>query len=281
MDSRIVKDSLDFGLLTVTCLETFATVTGASLKDILPQSGWFDRLVVVLAVFTAASIAACVVKYGRYRLCWRVSFNVGGNRVNICRGDMFVQEGWKVIPCTDRFDTKLVGETDGVIARDSINGQFLLGYAGDISSLEDAVADYRCSKVGRRASRNGRVSYGIGTVIPYRDEFALLAFARLNRHNEVCISMPLYETCLMDMWAELNRIYNSRQLVLPLVGGGITRFEDRKKPGYDELLSSMLHTLRVAGVSFDAPITIVLSDKVLQDMHLYQVMASVADGLRG
>lgn len=79
-----------------------------------------------------------------------------------------------------------------------------------------------------------------------------------------------YENCLRNMWADLNRIYAGRRVVLPLLGSGITRFEGGR-PSEDDLLRCMLCTLRASGQHFKNGVLIVLTKKSAQRMRLYEV----------
>ena len=62
---------------------------------------------------------------------------------------------------------------------------------------------------------------------------------------------------LMKMWKEINRVYAMNDIVLPVLGTGITRFDDGPKDN-DALLRCMLCTLNSSGVSLKSKVKVVL-----------------------
>ena len=80
--------------------------------------------------------------------------------------------------------------------------------------------------------------------------------------------MAKYEHMLMRMWKEIDGIYASNCVVLPLLGAGISRFEDGPKDK-GNLLRCMLCTLNASGVTLNAKIKIVLYDDA-KGISLYE-----------
>lgn len=73
---------------------------------------------------------------------------------------------------------------------------------------------------------------------------------------------------LMKMWKEIDRVYASNDVVLPVLGTGISRFDDGPKDK-DDLLRCMLCTFNSSGVSFNSKIKIVLYGST-GDIPLYE-----------
>lgn len=69
--------------------------------------------------------------------------------------------------------------------------------------------------------------------------------------------MAEYEQMLMKMWKEINRVYAMNDIVLPVLGTGIPRFDDGPKDN-DALLRCMLCTLNSSGVSLKSEVKVVL-----------------------
>ena len=69
--------------------------------------------------------------------------------------------------------------------------------------------------------------------------------------------MADYEQMLMRMWKEINCVYASSPVVLPLLGTGITRFDDGPKEKED-ILRCLLCTLNGSGVYFNSKVKIVI-----------------------
>ena len=72
----------------------------------------------------------------------------------------------------------------------------------------------------------------------------------------------------MKMWNEIDRVYASNNIVLPLLGSGISRFDDGPKEDA-ALLKCMLCTLNTSGVSLNSEVIIVLNSEA-KDVPLYE-----------
>ncbi len=57
----------------------------------------------------------------------------------------------------------------------------------------------------------------------------MLAMTELNSRYESHTNMAKYERMLMKMWKEIDRVYASQDIALPLLGAGIARFDDGPK----------------------------------------------------
>lgn len=85
----------------------------------------------------------------------------------------------------------------------------------------------------------------------------MLAMTKLNDKNEAHTTMAEYEHMLMRMWKEINCVYASNPVVLPLLGTGISRFDDGPKEK-SALLRCLLCTLNGSNVYFNSTIKIVI-----------------------
>ena len=72
----------------------------------------------------------------------------------------------------------------------------------------------------------------------------------------------------MKKWKEINGVYASNDVYLPLLGTGITRFEDRPKDRAS-LLRCMLYTFNSSGVSLNAKVLVVIYGNA-EDIPLYE-----------
>jgi hypothetical protein len=73
------------------------------------------------------------------------------------------------------------------------------------------------------------------------------------------------------MWKEICRTYANKPIFLPLLGAGITRFDDVFQKSKFNLLRCMLCTLRTSNVNINQPITILLTEDAIQDINLYEL----------
>lgn len=70
-----------------------------------------------------------------------------------------------------------------------------------------------------------------------------LALTELDKNYESHTNMAKYELMLMKMWKEIDRVYASNDVILPILGTGISRFDDGPKDK-DDLLRCMLYNVR-------------------------------------
>ena len=90
----------------------------------------------------------------------------------------------------------------------------------------------------------------------------------LNSNYESHTNMAKFEYMLMRMWKEINRVYAGNDIALPLLGSGISRFDDGPKE-YGALLRCMLCTLNGSGVTFNSNIKILIYGNI-KDIPLYE-----------
>lgn len=125
----------------------------------------------------------------------------------------------------------------------------------------------------------GRHRYDLGTIKRFGEDYLLLAFSHFDECNQAHLTMAEYERCLMNMWRELCRVYAGRPISLPLLGSGITRFDDIQQKSESELLRCMLCTLRLTGCSFSKPINIILTSETMSRIDLYEMKGVSRYGL--
>lgn len=255
-----VKDSFKLSFCLVSGVSILLSLLGTSMKDILPLDSvqpeflstvmrFFVLLFVYLAV--VCGIWFCIEK--KYENS--IALNIGGNRVTIRLGDIFKQKAWRVIGMDTHFDTTV---DDIVISKNSLHGQLVLKH-GNTESIKIAVQ----KEAQRRhilPDENGRYTFPLGTVIPYNGKdghYIMVALTELNDDNEAHTRMPKYENTLMNIWHELSRVYAKHDLALPILGSGITRFDDTKVEEAD-LIRCMLCTLNTCNVQFKSNISIVI-----------------------
>jgi hypothetical protein len=261
----LVQRSAKGAMVLVGVSETFMAIAGFSLADMLPDSvGWPIRLLVFALAFLILSTIIAVISYLRSKNGLQVE--VGGNDVEIKVGDLFAEDGLKLIPFDEWFDIQV---DDKVISRNSLNGIFIEQYA-DGTLLRRSVTRQDETTLSAPDKVNGRYRYPLGTIKPYDGSYALLAFTHMDNLNRAHLSRGQYEECLLNMWCELNRVYAGKRVVLPLLGSGITRYEG-SEPTRDELLQCMLCTLRASRQNFRDGIEIVLTRKTANHMRLHEV----------
>lgn len=258
------KTSIHFLFAVLALVSTVMTVIGISLYD-WTHHFWVRLLIVVCFAIVIYFCAYCVI--GRiYKDS--VSLKIRKTPITVCCNDIFKTEGWKVIGCDTHYDTRV---DDIVISKKSLHGQFVLDH-GNIEEIKATVRN-EGEKLGKVPDKNGLIEFPLGTIIPYHSSidgqtYLLLAMTRLNSNHESHINMAEFEHMLMKMWNEIDRVYASNNIVLPLLGSGISRFDDGPKEDA-ALLKCMLCTLNTSGVSLNSEVIIVLNSEA-KDVPLYE-----------
>lgn len=189
-----------------------------------------------------------------------ITLSIRNLTVTIQQGDIFKAEGWKLIPFNEFFDTQV---DDIIIAHNTLNGIFIDNYIDDVDALQQKLAP-------GRATTGERIQHQLGSIKTYGD-YLLLAFTHFTPQYEAHLSWSEYERCLRHMWQEISRVYANKPLFLPLLGGGVTRFDDKTEKSEIELLKCILCTLRTSKVHINTPITILLTKDVIQKINLYEL----------
>lgn len=260
----LVKKSFKWSFAIIGAISTIMGVAGVSLIDLLPKdSACLFRLFVLVILFVLLAFFSAFVIYHHNKD--GVHLVINGMDVDIVVDDLFGTEGVKVIPFDEYFDIKV---DDKVISKNSLNGIFIEKYA-DRNALKQTVEEKQLSLLKPYKAGDGRIRYPLGTVKDCAG-FALLAFTHMDEMNRAYLRRGQYEKCLLNMWDELDRMYAGRRIVLPLLGSGITRFENGK-PSEDDLLRCMLCTLRASKHHFKEGVVVVLTEKTAARMRLYEV----------
>lgn len=229
---------------------------------------------IISAVFLAILVIIFLILWYRANQADERKLEVNSTNVTIKYGDLFAENGIKVIAFNEYFDTQVDNK---VIAESSLNGIFINKYSDGHSTIDAAIDnEMRLRKKvieGNVHRPNGgkSIKYKLGSICPY-DEFFLLAFSHFDDNNKAYISVEDYISCLMHMWNELDAFYAGRPIVLPLLGSGITRFKNMDTAP-QELLRYILITFKASKVKFNntSSLTIVLNDKIRDDINLFDI----------
>ena len=189
-------------------------------------------------------------------------------------GDIFSQEGIKVIAFNEYFDTQV---DDKIIASNTLNGIFINQHSAGSDALDAIIKNEERLKdniIQENVSRpyGGKTTkYQLGSICPV-DDYFMLALTHFDDRNKANISVEDYISCLMHMWNELDTYYAGRPISITLFGSGITRFNN-SEISPQELLKYIVMTFKASKVKFNntSSLTIVLNEKVKDEINLYDI----------
>lgn len=276
MFNKIKKFLCSRLLWKATVIHSLATFGGVSslvtvfnLHFFNAPAFWYQRIVHIILIYIVIVFIILIIKYVRTNN--GITIKIRRTSLTIRDGNIFECEGWKVIGFNEFYDTTV---DDQIIARQSLNGQFLTYHVDDRDELkkildhEDKASSLKCYK--KQHAGIERTCYPLGYIKIYKS-FMLLAFTHFNEHNEAHISNSGYEQCLRNMWKEISRTYANKPIFLPLLGGGITRFDDEAGKSYFSLLKCMICTLKTSSIHINQPINIVLTKEIMDNVNLYDL----------
>lgn len=251
--SNRARTSFTLSFSFIGLLSTVLSIVGFSLNDIT-QRIWLSIIIVITGFFLVSLLVFFLI--GQFYKD-SVSCTVRQTSVTIETGDIFKTTGWKVIGCDSHFDTRI---DDNVISKKSLHGQLFLHH-GNIEAIKNAVRK-EARRLRIKVNQDGFYDFPLGTIIRYdnpvdNETYLLLAMTKLNCNYEAHTNMAEFEQMLMHMWAEISRVYAGNIIVLPMLGTGISRFDDGPKDKRD-LLRCMLCTLNGSGASIKSEIKIVI-----------------------
>ena len=260
-----VRDSITVTVAIVGLISTILSILGISLGDWKCSNIWM-RIGIVFVVFV---VIYSFVYFAIGRI-FRDSVNltIRHTLVSISCGDIFEASGWKIIGCDTHFDTRV---DDIIISKKSLHGQLVLEH-GKKEEIE-AVVENEAKRLGLQRKNDGLYDFPLGTVIRYdssvdNQTYLMLAMTELNMQHEAHTNMAKFELMLMKMWTEIGRVYASNDIVLPVLGTGISRFDDGPKDR-EALLRCMLCTLNSSGVSLKSKVGVIIYGNV-KDIPMYE-----------
>lgn len=204
-----------------------------------------------------------------------LELNIEGSPLEIKFGDLFEEDGLKVIAFNEYFDTQV---DNIIIARNSLNGFFIENYINDIIEFDDRISNDTHlnekiieTNIIRKAGKT--TQYKLGSIFAYED-FLLTAFSHFDKENRAYLSMQDYLGCLLEFWNEIDIIYAGRTIVLPLLGSGITRFKGYENVSEQELLEIILWSFKVSRIKFRYPskVKIVISNDKKDKISLFNIL---------
>ena len=228
-------------------------------------------LATLVNVFIFAVVFVLVLIYS-YKLK-QIKIDLCGTCVTIKFGDMFSENGNKVISCNEYFDSKV---DNVLISENTLNGRVIKTYITDIADFDEKIKnDSGCNAaiVGSNPTKalGKLIKYKLGTCFKY-DQFIFVAFTKFNDRYQAYLNLPDYYFTLANFWEELNRVYNAEDVVIPLMGSGITRLGNNSITK-EQQLQILIDSLKYSNLSFahNSKITIVLSENLKDQIRLFNI----------
>lgn len=203
-----------------------------------------------------------------------IDIDIDGSTVNIKCGDLFSENGLKVIPFNEYFDTLV---DDKIISNKSLNGIYLKKYFNEnTEELDKFIVDNSdiLDIVENKPRRFGgkTIKFKLSTIFVYGD-FILTAFSKFDEYNKATLTMPEYIEFLINFWDRVNQVYAQKTVSVPVFGSGITRIKEHKNISDEDLLKIMLWTFKLSEMKFKYPakLTVVIHKDKISQINLFNV----------
>lgn len=205
----------------------------------------------------------------------KIKLNISGTPVHIKTGDFFEQNGLKVVPFNEFYDTKV---DDLIITHESLNGQYIDKYwQNNINELDKNIYDNKTLKdkvVEQQVKREGKnTKFSIGSIVVI-DSFVLTAFTKFDKDNQAKLTINDYLEFLMTFWNEINKVYAQKKVTVPIFGSGITRFTNGIEDiDENELLRIMIWTFKVSKIKFEYPadLTVIVHQDKIDKINVFSL----------
>lgn len=230
----------NFGGSFLAALGVTWTVTRIGLHYYPEQAGWiFGSL---WTVGLPAVAWATINSWPRLCVTERLSFS--DTKIQIWVGDVLATGGAVVIPTSTTFDTSI---SKGIIARDSLQGQFLAKYYHEEAhldhDLETSLQGIAFSTVDdERQGKKRRYPNGTVAKIKPGDNVAyFLAIADMNAHSVASSSKEQVLESLGSLWQYVSKRGGIEPLAVPILGTGRGRIAAlRREEMVREIIKSFI-----------------------------------------
>jgi len=263
-DKKLFKNYLEV-LSVVSLLSSFALIV-ITIPDCLK-----------IYVGTALVLMLVII----YIIMWisannqdKTKLSINNSTIIIKTGDIFEEDGLKVIAFNEYFDTQV---DNIIISENSLNGKYIKSKISDIAEFdnlinEDAHLNEKILETNNTRHKGKKKRYSLGTVFQHKD-YVLTAFSKFDNENRAYLYMNDYISFLISFWNEIDIIYAGRSISIPLLGSGITRFKGFDSVTEQELLELLIWSFKVSKIKFTYPskVSIVIHESKKDKINFYNL----------
>lgn len=249
---------------------------------VLKNSSNFLCGIAILIIFLAILLGFHAYLFYKANNLSSLLLNINSSTLEIKIGDIFQEEGIKVIAFNEYFDTIV---DDKIISKNSLNGIFInkitTGISKEISlkKLDSLIEKDSCLKgncqkeYNHNRSMGKKQKYRLGSIFEYNNEYFLTAMTKFDNNNRASLYQKEFIEFLLNFWDNIDKKYNGRTIVLPILGSGITRFTDHMEINEQELLSLIIWSFKLSRIKLisSAKIKIIIHNSKVDKINLYKL----------
>jgi hypothetical protein len=251
-------------------ISVFTAITSLlALVYEIPSKYKYKLAIIMFVIF----IVIYLILWIRANLMSKITLHINNSILEIRFGDIFTEPQWKVICFNEYFDTRV---DNNIISENSLNGRYIQEFISDIDDLDKRIALDKHLKqkivgTNKERAQGKNIKYKLGTIFK-NEKYLLTAFSRFDEDNRAIIDMQDYINFLLNFWNEVDIVYNSESVSIPLIGSGITRFKDYNI-NEQELLELIIWSFKISRVKFTYPsrVSIILHESARDKVNLYRL----------
>lgn len=218
-----LKKSSAWALSIIGVVFTFVPEAFFGAYKLLPKLSdetniLLSRIFAFLAVLVSSIIVNLIYLLCRRKVCLK-GVNYG---IQIEYGDIFNKRKCKKVIPFDECFTVTVGNSPSDINPGSICGQYLTKY--QIQNIKPLIANARLDPAGSKSRYQNKDRYVSGKLVPNGD-YLLMAFAKLDKAGLGVLTYDEFLDCLSVLWEEIDKYYQQKDVCIPVLGSGVTRFD--------------------------------------------------------
>ena len=233
-----------------------------------------DRQAVALIVL----IALLIISYAIIVICAnlkkKVQLKIRNTKIIVKEGDLFHEQGLKVIPVNEFFDVDI---ENGIIDPNTLHGQYIKNHSNKhpeelYKDIVTVLKSRNLEAVDQQRHSGKQTKYKLGTIYNDQQGFLLLAYSSFDNDNRARLSNDGIVQCYTNMWNEIDIVRGTNSIVFPLLGaGGVIRFDKNYTP--QQLIELLLWSFRISGIqlSRNATLTIVVHKSVAKEIDFLKL----------
>lgn len=234
--------------------------------DYLDLNTTINKLIFFFIVCAIVALGVCIWRWLRKKIILALN----KHKVQVEYEDIFeIDECKKIINFDECYSTE-IGDDPHQIKPTSVCGQFLIKFPHiDITGL---ISRYGIKHQKKASKYNMQPCFKSGTLVPYNDEYLLMAFGKLNKDGRAVMCREEYVESLMYLWEQVDKFFAQTDVAIPILGSGITRFKGEEL-SQQELLDIMIMTYRLSAYKIKHPHKLRIICKKQDDFSINKITA--------